>query len=159
MNQGYPVALRERVVAAYERGDGSYREVSLTFQLGEATVKRWVWQSRREGHVRPRKRGGGTPSDICLLDLEAIVTRLGDANAGEIAAEYNRSRRGKNRRHASSIKRALHRAGYVVKKNAFARKNSYDQTSQKSVRSSGEKSAAFLQKNSFSWTNRASTRR
>ena len=159
MNEGYPVALRERVVAAYERGDGSYREVSLTFQLGEATVKRWVWQSRREGHVRPRKRGGGTPSDICSLELEAIVSRLGDANAGEIAAEYNRNRRGKNRRHASSIKRALHRAGYVVKKSVFARKSSCDQMSQKSVRSSGGKSVAFPWKSSFSWTNRASTRR
>jgi hypothetical protein len=62
---------------------------------------------------------------ITAEELEAIVGRLGDANAGEITAEFNRRRRGNSRVHVSSIKRALHRYGYVVKKSASGRWNSY----------------------------------
>ena len=121
MAEAHPLALRERVVEAYEAGEGGYITLARRFKVGEATVKRWMGQFRLEGHVKPHKKGGGTPSDVSLADLERIVDRLGDATAGEIAAEYNRGRRGKDRRHVSSIKRALHRAGYVVKKNASVR--------------------------------------
>jgi hypothetical protein len=58
-------------------------------------------------------------------EIAAILSRLGDANAGEITAEFNRNRRGRRRVHVSSMKRALCRHGYVVKKNASARSSSY----------------------------------
>jgi transposase len=128
MAEAYPVELRERVVDAYESGLGSYAEVAGMYGIGEASVKRWTWKKRRDGDVRPRKKSGGNRSDISLGELESIVDRLGDANAGEITAEYNKGRRGKNRRHVSSIKRALYRAGYVVKKNGYVRSNSSDPT-------------------------------
>lgn len=121
MAEAYPIELRQRVVAAYEAGEGSYATIAHRFSLGEATVKRWVWRLHREGHVQPEKKGGGTPSDVSISEIEAIVTRLGDATAGEITAAFNRGRRGAARRHVSSIKRALHRAGYVVKKNGCVR--------------------------------------
>lgn len=117
MAEAYPVELRERVVKAYEAGEGSYPTVAEKFRLGEATVRRWVSQARDVGDLRPRKKGGGTPSVISVKELEAILDRHPDATAGEIAAAYNVGRRGKARKHASSIKRALYRAGYVVKKN------------------------------------------
>lgn len=117
MAEAYPVELRERVVSAYERGEGSYASVGAHFSVGEVTVRRWVHQYRDLGHYRPHKKGGGTPSEVSLRELESILDRLPDANVGEITAEYNRGRRGKARRHASSIKRALHRGGYRVKKN------------------------------------------
>ena len=121
MAEAHPVELRKRVVEAYEAGDGSYATIATRFDVGEASVKRWVWQFRREGHVRPRPKGGGNHSDVSLEEVEAIVAELRDPNAGEVTAEYNRTRRGRARRHVSSIKRALHRAGFVVKKNGFAR--------------------------------------
>lgn len=110
------------------------------FSVGEATVKRWMWQYRDEGEVTPRKKRGGTRSDISLAELEAVVARLGDATAGEITAEYNRGRRGSARRHVSSIKRALYRAGYVVKKNASGRWSSCGRTSLPSERRSSGRS-------------------
>ena len=139
MANAYPVELRERVVSAYERGDGSYAVVGADFNLGEATVKRWVTMYRRDGHVTPLKKRGGRRSDISLTEIDEIVARLGDPNAGEIAAAYNRSRRGKNRRHVSSIKRALYRAGYVVKKNAYARRNNCGPTLSKSAMHTGKR--------------------
>ena len=121
MAEAHPIELRQRLVEAYERGEGGYILLARRSPVGEATAKRWVWRFRREGTVAPRKKGGGVLSDVGQEELEAILSRRPDANAGEITAEYNRSRRGKRRRHVSSIKRALYRAGYVVKKNAFVR--------------------------------------
>ena len=124
MANAYPVELRERVVNAYECGDGSYTAVGATFNLGEVTVKRWVTMYLRDGYVIPLKKGGGRHSDVALSEITELLDRMGDVNAGEIAAAYNRNRRGKNRRHVSSIKRALYRAGYVVEKNGYAQRNS-----------------------------------
>jgi transposase len=125
MAEAHPIELRQRLVEAYERGEGGYVLLARRFCVGEASAKRWVRQYQRDGHVKPRNKGGGTPSDISLEELEAILARRPDANAGEITAEYNRGRRGKRRRHASSIKRALYRGGYVVKKNVFVRSNNF----------------------------------
>ena len=126
MAEAHPIELRQRLVEAHERGEGGYILLARRFCVGEASAKRWVWQYRRDGHVQPLKKSGGTPSDVSRDELEAILVRRPDANAGEITAEYNRGRRGKQRRHASSIKRALYRAGYVVKKNVFERSSSSD---------------------------------
>lgn len=113
---------------AYESGEGSHATVAAQFSVGEASCKRWVWQFRRDAHLKPRKKGGGNRSDVSAKELAALLAKLGDANAGEITAAYNLGRRGSDRRHASSIKRALHRAGYVVKKNASGRWSSSGQT-------------------------------
>jgi transposase len=121
MAEAYPIELRERVVKAYESGDGSYAGVAVAFALGEATVKRWVWLSRETGELLPRPKGGGNFSTITQADVESMLQRLGDATAGELAVEFNRDRRGAARVHVSSMKRALHRCGYVVKKNAAGR--------------------------------------
>ena len=117
----YSVELRERAIQAYEAGEGSYPVIGERFSVGEATVKRWIWRFHKDGEVGPRPRGGGTPSTITASDLESLLTRLGDPTAGELTVEFNRSRRGKARVHVSSMKRALHRCGYVVKKSADGR--------------------------------------
>lgn len=123
---------------AHERGEGSYVTIAARFSVGEATVKRWVWQFRRDGSLTPRKKGGGNRSDIAISDLERILREMPDANAGEITAAYNRGRRGKARRHASSIKRALYRNGYVVKKNDSDPSSSSGRTWSRSARRSGD---------------------
>jgi transposase len=138
MAEAHPEELRVRVVEAYESGRGSYATVAELFRVGEASVKRWVWQFRRDGHVKPRAKGGGTVSDVNIGVLEKVVASLGDANAGEITAAYNRGRRGKARRHVSSIKRALYRAGYVVKKSGSVRWSNSAPTSWPSARRSGK---------------------
>ena len=117
MAEAHPVALRERVVKAYEAGQGSYPTIAARFQVGVASVRRWVGQFRDVDHVLPLKKRGGTRSDVSVKELEEILDKHPDANAGELTSAYNVGRRGKARRHASSITRALNRAGYVVKKN------------------------------------------
>lgn len=142
MAEAHPIELRRRLVEAHERGEGGYIVLARRFSVGEATAKRWVWRFRQEGTVAPRRKGGGVRSEVTLEELEAILARRPDANAGEITAEYNRGRRGMRRRHASSIKRALYRAGYVVKKNVFVRSSSSAPMSSRNDSPSGEQSGA-----------------
>lgn len=134
MSEPHPLELRVRAVQAHEAGEGSYAAIAERFSVGEASVKRWVWRYRRHGTFEPRPRGGGVRSKIRAAEIDAILGRLGDANAGEITAEFNLSRRGRNRVHVSSMKRALHRYGYVVKKNASGRWSSSARTSNASAR-------------------------
>jgi len=122
MAEAYPVSLRIRVVEAYESGEGSHATLAERFVLGTATVKRWVAQQRRDGHVEPKPKAGGTPSPIRGATMDALITALGDPTANELTAAYNRTRRGRRRVHVSSVKRALHRHDYVVKKNAAGRR-------------------------------------
>jgi transposase len=128
MPEPHPLELRSRVVEAYEGGEGSYLEISQRFAVGVASVKRWVRLNRDQGSVAPRPRGGGTPSEIGAIDLAFLLARIPDANAGELTAEFNRGRRAKRRVHVSSIKRALRRHGYVVKKSGSGRWSSFDPT-------------------------------
>ena len=121
MPEAHPVELRARVVQAYEAGDGSYEAIAARFEVGPASVKRWVRLQRHRGDLAPQRKRGGTPSTISLADIEAALGRVRDGTAGELTAEFNRGRRPGARVHVSSMKRALHRHGFVVKKSADGR--------------------------------------
>jgi transposase len=139
MTEPYPVELRTRVVAAYEAGEGSYPVIASLFSLGEATVRRWVSLYRKDGDVSPRRNPRGRKAKVSKRELCALLDEMGDANAGELTAAFNRERRGANRIHVSTMKRALHRNGFVVKKRGGARSNSFGPTSSRSARRSSAK--------------------
>jgi len=46
--------LRERVLAAYEAGEGGQAEVARRFRVGERTLSRWLLAARAEGRRGPR---------------------------------------------------------------------------------------------------------
>lgn len=73
-------------------------------------------QFNESGSVDPAPRAGGRRSTITEAALGDITAELKDPTAGEIA--INRGRARGEQVHVSSIKRALHRHGYVVKKGA-----------------------------------------
>jgi transposase len=121
MAEAHPTELRDRVVRAYEAGEGGYAAVGARFAVGAASVMRWVRLYRAKGDTGPQPKGGGTPSTISADEIASVLDKLGDPTANELTAEFNRGRRGRARLHVSSMKRALHRHGYVVKKNADGR--------------------------------------
>ena len=129
MAEAYPVSFRLRVVDAYESGEGSYATLATRFVVGTATVKRWVAQRRRDGHVEPKPKAGGTPSPVRGATVDALIAALGDPTASELTAAYNRQRRGRTRVHVSSMKRALHRHDSVVRKHAAGRRKWIGRTS------------------------------
>jgi len=126
-------SIRERAVMAYERGEGSYETVARVFDIGVATLQRWVGVYRACGRLEPLPKGGGTPSRVTEKELATILDVDPDATAVEVTATYNKRRRGNNRVHVSTIKRALRRFGYVVKKNESGQRSSSVQMWQRSA--------------------------
>ena len=133
MPEPHPIELRHRVVRAYEEGEESYAAVGMRFSVGEASVKRWVARHRKRGDVLPTPKGGGVKSTITLEALQQLLMDARDATAGELTAALNRQRHPRARIHVSSMKRALHRYGYVVKKSADGRWRVFGRTSSPSA--------------------------
>lgn len=57
--KAYSLDLRERVVAAYESGVETIREVSEQFQVSESFIKKMLARYRGSGDLAPRGHGGG----------------------------------------------------------------------------------------------------
>ncbi len=128
-----PIELRERVVAAYESGRESYDVVAEQFGVARRALQRWVALKRETKSVAPRPRGGGNFSPVDIALLEKIVATGASATSHEISADYNAQVARRDRVHRSSIQRALRRAGFVFKKNAYVRSSNLGLTSKKSA--------------------------
>ena len=57
--RAYSLDLRQKVVAAVERGDSTIEEVASSFGVGQTFVKKMLRQHRETGDLRPRPHGGG----------------------------------------------------------------------------------------------------
>lgn len=121
MPSPYPVELRERAVASYEAGEGSYVEVSERFRVCRRALQHWVKRKRATGSAGPKPRGGGTHSPMNMELFEALVDEHPDASTYELTAEYNHRVGRQQRTHRSSIRRALSRAGFAFKKKGLGR--------------------------------------
>jgi transposase len=118
MPNPYDVALRERAVQAYERGEGSYADLAALFNIDHRTLERWVARWRATGSVAPRPRGGGWACPIDMEVLVATVREQPDATLEELRRLYNRHVPRARRSTRASIHRALQRADFVLKKHA-----------------------------------------
>ena len=134
MPNPYPVALRERAVAAYERGDGSYAQLAALFDVDHRTLERWVARWRDTHSVVPAPRGGGWSCPIDLAVLRGVIRDRPDATLTEVCGAYNRRVARAQQTARSSVHRALHREGFVLKKNARAPVKSTDPTSRRNAR-------------------------
>jgi transposase len=121
MPNAYPSALRERAVRAYEAGAGSYEAIAEQYEVSISSLLRWVTQVRTTGDVRPRPRGGGWHSPVDTAVLERVIAEQPDATCEELRRAYNRRVGRAATVSRSAIVRAVHRAGFVLKKNARAR--------------------------------------
>ena len=114
--KAYSIDLRERVVAAIERGMPR-SEVVSTFKISLASLKRWLASRRDTGDFKPRPpRGGPEASFRPALDeeLRAQVAAFPDASLPEHAEHWNAA-------HSTSIShwtigRAIRRLGLSRKK-------------------------------------------
>src|SRR5260370_42147313 len=64
MAKPYSVDLRERVVAAVEKGGLSRREAASQFGVGISTASAWVRSFRATGSIAPGQMGGHKPKAI-----------------------------------------------------------------------------------------------
>ena len=109
----YSIDLRERIVAAIDRGEHSLRQIARLFSVDLSFLVRLLQRRRATGSVQPKPHGGGpTPKlDAAAVErLRALVRQQPDATLTEL-----RDRLGIPC-HIATIARALHRHGITHKK-------------------------------------------
>jgi len=120
MARPFSVDLRRRVVDAYEAACESMAQIAARYQLGSATINRWVNQQRRTGSLAPLPHGGGPPPKVdekglCLLCL--LVQEEPDATLPELAQRYREE--GGDVLSLATLSRELRRVGMTRKKKTF----------------------------------------
>ena len=115
--RAYSLDLRQKVVAAVERGDSTIEGVASSFGVGQTFVKKMLRQHRETGDLRPRPHGGGhTPrlSAKHLKLLRAEVARSPDKTIP--ALRDHLAERAGVAVSAPTVSRALSRLGLSRKK-------------------------------------------
>lgn len=72
----HPLALRRRVVDAYENGEGTYDEIAARFCVGVASVSRWLGLLRWSGDIAPRPTGGDRRSPLVSEEVRGAIEGL-----------------------------------------------------------------------------------
>ena len=109
----YSNDLRERIVAAVDRGGYSLRQLATLFRVSLSCIVRLLRRRRDTGAVAPKRHGGGMPPKIDAQNLERLRELLRaqpDATLAEL-----RDRLGVPCS-LMAIDRALRRAGITRKK-------------------------------------------
>ena len=100
MARAYSVDLRARVFGAWERGEGSQREVAARFGVSERFVRDVVRRQRESGSVAAKAHGGGqpalaTPEKLAALEAQVALHNdhtVAEHHAGLVAAGFVQSR-------------------------------------------------------------------
>jgi transposase len=72
--RAYSTDLRSRVIRAYEKGQGSQRQLARIFDVSLTFVQNLLRQYRRTGSVTPTVRQGGSPGKI--MQYGEVIDRL-----------------------------------------------------------------------------------
>src|SRR5215207_4049516 len=115
--RAYSTDLREKIVLAYEGGEGTFDEIADTFGVARCTVGRLLKLARSGSGLAPLPHGGGYPAsldDRRLALLRAQVERRPDATLEELAAYLRK--RCRVQVHPSTVCRALQRLDLPRKK-------------------------------------------
>lgn len=121
--------LREVVVAAREAGE-TIDSVAATYQVGTATVKRWLRLKRTTGQVMPLPKrdgpiGNRTPEKLVLL--RAIVDENPDGTREEFARAWGAAI-GESVS-VATVGRGLRDLGYTRKKSGYTQPSETNHTS------------------------------
>ena len=124
--------LRERIVAAYERGDMTRDQVAELFQVGRASVNRLVRRFRESGSVEPSPHAGGKPRKLTARGekaLRALLTEYPDATLPEFVRLL--IERAKLAVSPSTMSRELARLGFTRKKSLSSPRSRPPRTSRR----------------------------
>jgi transposase len=116
--RAYSLDLRERVLAAIERGT-ELADVASTFQVSQPTIKRWI-RRRAAGLPLAGGTGPGRPTAIAAEQLPALraqLERQPDATLAEHLASWNAHHSSISQ---SALVRAIRRTGWTRKKRLCA---------------------------------------
>jgi transposase len=81
--------LRQRILAAYDAGEGSRSDVARRFRVSLGLVKKLLQQRRRTGDIAPRHRFSGRKPTILAThrqQLRALLAQKNDLTLQELRA-------------------------------------------------------------------------
>jgi transposase len=116
--QAYSLDLRQRIVQAYEQGEGSIAEIAERFSVSPAFVNKMLRQWRQTSDLSPLPHGGGKPRSLTARHLQLLkrkVQQQGDPSLAELQQLLNDEHQVNV--HLSTISRALAKLGLPRKKN------------------------------------------
>jgi transposase len=122
MGAAYAQDLRDRVLAAYDRGMKT-KEISDLFQVSRSWARRLKQRRRETGETTPRPSGGATVIKIDLARLAELVKENPDATIRELHALLGADCV------ESAVGMALKRLGLSFKKKRSMRRNKTARTS------------------------------
>jgi transposase len=117
--RAYSLDLRQRVVRAYEQGEGSISEVAARFGVSTAFVKKLLYRWRSTGDLAPLAHGGGKPKSLTERQhqrLKRKVREQSDISLAELQSLLDEKESVSV--HVSTISRALAALGLPLKKRA-----------------------------------------
>jgi transposase len=74
--RAYSLDLRQKVVAAVERGDSTIEEVAASFGVGQTFIKKMLRQHRETGDLSPRPHGGGHVPRLSAKHLKMLRSEV-----------------------------------------------------------------------------------
>jgi transposase len=133
MGRALSIDLRQRIIAAWQGQEGTWKELADRFGVGEATVDRLVARFRKSGSVAPDPHGGGQPALIPDEQLP-VVRRLLDATPDITVAELAERYRCEVglRVSRSTMSRTVARLGYTRKKRPSSARSATARASRRS---------------------------
>ncbi len=133
MGSALSLDLRQRIIAAWQGQEGTWKELAERFGVGEATVDRLVARFRRTGAVAPDPHGGGQPAlipDAQLSVVRQLLDAAPDITIKELAERY-RCEVGL-RVSRSTMSRTVARLGYTRKKRPSSARSATARASKRS---------------------------
>lgn len=130
MPRAYSVDLRERVLVACERREGTRAEVARRFRVAASTVHAWLRAARETGRRAPMPPGRGRmPVGGEAAVLTELIAQGNDATLAECADRL--AAQTGVRRSVAAVCRALKRLGLVRKKRRSGRPSRSGRTSRR----------------------------
>ena len=117
--RAYSLDLRQRVVRAYEQGEGSISEIAARFGVSPPFVKKLLRRWRSTGDLAPLAHGGGKPKSLSQRQhqlLKRKVPQQSDISLAELQSFLDEEE--SVQVHVSTISRALASLGLPLKKRA-----------------------------------------
>lgn len=118
--QAYSLELRQRIVRAYEQGQGSIAEVAQQFSVSTYFVKKMLRQWRNTSDLNHLPHAGGKPASLTARQLQLLkrkVKQQNDVSLSELQQILDEEQSVSV--HLSTISRALSSPGLGRKKSAF----------------------------------------
>jgi transposase len=117
--QAYSLDLRQRIVRAYEQGQGSIPEIAQRFSVSPAFVSKMLRQWRETSDLAPLPHGGGKPSSLSKRQLQLLKRKAQQQSDVSLAELQQLLSDGHQVNvHVSTISRALAKLGLPRKKSA-----------------------------------------